>query len=87
MMMLLASSDVKITFVNRQEGRKAPVLASWIPERMEVTGEIWAIGSRRNTDGYWRSYSDLMNVHPNFRYCPNAGLWNALSHGWKTSEG
>ena len=19
--------------------------------------------------------------------CPNAGLWNALSHGWKTSEG
>jgi len=26
-------------------------------------------------------------VHPNFKYCPNAGLWNALSHGWKTSEG
>ena len=49
--------------------------------------EIWLIGSRRNSDGYWRSYSDRTNVHPNFKYCPNAGLWNALSHGWKTSEG
>lgn len=47
----------------------------------------WLIGSRRNSDGYWRSYSGRTNVHLNFKYCPNAGLWNALSHGWKTSEG
>ena len=41
----------------------------------------------RNSDGYWRSYSDWTNAHPNFRYCPNVGLCNAFSHGWKTSEG
>ena len=58
-------------------------LKSWL---WEALGEIWPIGSRRNTDGYWRSYSALTNVHPNFRYSPNAGLWNALSYGWKISE-
>ena len=30
---------------------------------------------------------DWTNVHSKFRYCPNVGLCNAFSHGWKTSEG
>lgn len=52
-----------------------------------VIRESWLIGSRRNSDGYWMSCSGRTNVQPSFKFCLSAGLWNALSHGWKTSEG